>query len=118
MIKNKIGRGDICLVDFGNVTGSEQGGIRPAVIVQNDVGNKYSPCTIVCPITSKIKNDYLPTHLKVGVDDGLKKESIILCEQVQTIDKERIKECFGKIENQNIINELNKKLLVSLGIED
>ena len=110
-------RGEIYYIENDKAVGFEQRGIRPAVIVGNDVGNKYSPCTIVCPITSKLKNDYLPTHLKVGINDGLKKESVILCEQVQTIDKERIKECFGKIENQKIIEELNKKLLVSLGIE-
>lgn len=116
-MKNNFKRGDICLVDFGKPTNnsSVQAGVRPAVIVQNDIGNKYSTCTIVCPLTSKAKK-YIPTHVSISKDNGVSKDSIALCEQIQVIDKNKIIKNLGKIENQKIIDEINQKLINSLGL--
>jgi len=109
-------RGTLCWVDFGEGVGSEQGGMRPAVIVQNDIGNKYSPCTLVAPLTSQVKTN-LPTHItidkKIG---GLSCNSTILTEQVTVIDKSRIKEIIGYISNEDIIR-VNLALVVSFGLQ-
>lgn len=84
-----ISRGDILIVDFGTATGSEQGGIRPAVVIQNDKGNTYSPTLLVAPITSRMKKP-MPTHMNVGTECGLMTESTILYEQTRVIDKSRV----------------------------
>ena len=84
-----VARGDILLVNFGNPTGSEQGGVRPAIVVQNDKGNKYSPTVQVAPITSKMKKR-IPTHINIGRECGLLTESTVLYEQMRAIDKSRI----------------------------
>ena len=93
-------RGDICWVNFGNGNGSEQGGIRPAIIVQNDIGNKFSPTVIVCPISSEIKKKELPTH--VYLDDyklyGLKKPSQVITEQIRTRDKSELGDYIGSVD--------------------
>ena len=91
-----IKRGDIYYADLSPVVGSEQGGIRPVLIVQNDIGNKYSPTVIIAAITSQINKGKLPTHVEIGAEDyGLPKDSVILLEQVRTIDKKRLKEKIG-----------------------
>lgn len=109
-------RGDIYLVDLSSHVGSEQSGIRPALIVQNEKGNIHSPTTIICPLTSKQKT-YLDTHVPLSPDDcGIIKDSTVLCEQIRVIDKSRLKRKVGTISNQNIIEEINKKLLLSIGI--
>lgn len=87
-------RGDIVLADLGKTIGSEQGGIRPVLVIQNDVGNKHSPTIIVAPITSKQKR-YLPTHIKIGTECGLEAPSIALFEQTKTIDKCRVLKQLG-----------------------
>lgn len=110
-----IKRGDIYLVNLDPVIGSEQSGIRPALIIQNDLGNKYSPTVIVLAITSKTKKE-IPTHVNVGKDiDGLEKDSIILVEQVRTIDKERLIKKIGKLDDQKM-QEVKKALKLSLNI--
>ncbi len=110
-----IKRGDIYYADLTPVKGSEQDGIRPVVIIQNDVGNKYSPTVIVLPITSQAKN-YLPTHIKIeGGRYGLPKKSIILAEQIRTIDKIRLKEKIGMLE-ENILKEIKEALEISCGM--
>lgn len=108
-------RGDIFFADLGPVIGSEQDGIRPVLIVQNDLGNKYSPTVIVVPITTKIKSK-LPTHIpiKKGLS-GLKKDSILLIEQLRTLDKSRLKERIGKVDNK-ILEDVKEALKVSLNI--
>ena len=95
-----VKRGDIFYADLSPVVGSEQGGIRPVLVVQNDVGNKYSPTVIVAAITSKINKAKMPTHIEIeGEKHGLTKDSVILAEQIRTIDKRRLKEKTGHIDD-------------------
>ena len=110
-------RGDIYLADLNNHVGSEQPGIRPAIIVQNEAGNAYSPTTIVCPITSQSKPPMV-THVAVTPEDcGILKDSIILCEQICVIDKSLVRKRLGSLTNRAKLEEFEKKLLISLGIE-
>lgn len=111
-----VKRGDIFYADLSPVVGSEQGGLRPVLIVQNDVGNKYSPTVIAAAITSqKTKND-LPTHIRINASGcGLAKDSIVLLEQIRTIDKQRLKEKMGTLDNMSM-NGINKALSVSFGL--
>ena len=105
--------------DLSPVVGSEQGGIRPVLVIQNDTGNKYSPTVIVSAITSQQNKSKLPTHIELSSEDfGLKSDSIILAEQIRTIDKSRLKEKIGHIEDEQIINKINSALGVSFGLED
>ncbi|MBR4934031.1 MAG: type II toxin-antitoxin system PemK/MazF family toxin, partial [Clostridia bacterium] len=110
-----IRRGDIYYADLSPVVGSEQGGMRPVLIVQNDVGNKYSPTVIAAAITSQRDKTNLPTHIKVDADDcGLSKDSIVLLEQVRTIDKQRLKEKMGSLPIGSM-DKIDKALSVSFG---
>lgn len=111
-----IQRGDIFYADLSPVVGSEQGGVRPVLIVQNDVGNKYSPTVIAAAITSQMEKAKLPTHINIKGDGcGLAKNSVVLLEQVRTIDKKRLKERMGKVEN-NYMDRVDRALVVSLGL--
>ena len=110
-----VRRGDIVLVDFGTKDGAEQSGIRPAVVVQNDTGNKYSPTAIVCPMTTKTKRE-ITTHVLLGPKDGTDKLSILLCEQISTVDKTKFIKKLGKIEREKI-EEVNRAVRISLGLE-
>ena len=112
-----VKRGDIFYADLSPVVGSEQGGVRPVLVVQNDVGNKYSPTVIVAAITSQINKAKMPTHIEVSADEyGLVKDSVVLMEQIRTIDKKRLKEKVGHMDEQHtpIINEALK---ISFGID-
>ena len=114
--KMNIRRGDIYYADLSPVIGSEQGGLRPVLIVQNDVGNKYSPTVIAAAITSKMNKTKLPTHIDVlGEDAGLARDSIILLEQIRTIDKKRLKEKMGHLDEATMIN-VNSAIQVSFGL--
>ena len=111
-----IKRGDIYYADLSPVVGSEQGGLRPVLIVQNDVGNKYSPTVIAAAITSKMGKARLPTHIDIpGTDAGLSKDSVILLEQVRTIDKKRLKEKMGHLD-ESPMNHVNSAIQVSFGL--
>lgn len=111
-----IRRGDIYYADLSPVVGSEQGGLRPVLIVQNDVGNKYSPTVIAAAITSKMSKAKLPTHIDVTASQvGLLKDSVILLEQIRTIDKVRLKEKMGHLDD-GVMNSVNDALSVSFGI--
>ncbi len=113
-----VKRGEIYYADLSPVVGSEQGGIRPVLIVQNDVGNKYSPTVIAAAITSQKYKTGLPTHIKVNADGcGLAKDSIVLLEQVRTIDKRRLKEKMGNLDAIDM-NRINKALSVSFGLDN
>lgn len=113
-----IKRGDIFYADLSPVVGSEQGGIRPVLIVQNDIGNKYSPTVIAAAITSQINKAKLPTHIEIGGDEyGLTKDSVILLEQVRTIDKKRLREKIGHL-NENLMTQVNDAIGVSFGLEE
>lgn len=113
-----IHRGEIYLVDLDHQVGSEQCGIRPAVIVQNEVGNMYSPTTIVCPLTSKKKN-MSATHVDLSVGDaGVAVDSTVLCEQVRVIDRARIRKKLGEVTNLQKLEDINKKILISFGLQE
>ena len=111
-----VKRGDIFYADLSPVVGSEQGGIRPVLIVQNDIGNKYSPTVIVAAITSKINKAKMPTHIEIeGEKHGLAKDSVILDEQIRTIDKRRLKEKIGHLDDA-LEDLINYALKVSFGL--
>lgn len=113
-----IKRGDIYYADLSPVIGSEQGGVRPVLVVQNDIGNRYSPTVIIAAITSQINKAKLPTHVELrGVDYGLPKDSVLLLEQIRTIDKRRLEEKIGHV-TEDIIEKANEALLISLGLVD
>ena len=112
----KLIRGEVYLVDFGKGFGSEQGGIRPAVIVQNNKGNKHSPTTIVVPITSRQTKARIPTHIKVK-GACLSKRSLALTEQVVTIDKRRIIRKMGNIKLKSLL-KIEIALTISLGLQN
>ena len=113
-----VKRGDIYYADLSPVVGSEQGGVRPVLIVQNNVGNKFSPTVIAAAITSQINKAKMPTHIEIDADDyGLSKDSVILLEQVRTIDKRRLKERIGHL-NDHMMNRVNEAIEISLGLEE
>ena len=113
----EIKRGDMFYADLSPVIGSEQGGIRPVVIIQNDLGNKYSPTVIAAAVTSQMGKTKLPTHIQIDSKDcGLKNDSVILAEQIRTIDKSRLKEKIGHIEDENLMSRINNALGVSFGL--
>ncbi len=111
-----VKRGDIYYADLSPVVGSEQGGVRPVLIVQNDVGNKYSPTVIAAAITSQKFKTQLPTHISVQADEcGLAKDSIVLLEQVRTLDKKRLRERMGSLDDMEM-SKVNQALSVSFGL--
>ena len=111
-----VKRGDIYYADLSPVVGSEQGGIRPVLIVQNDVGNKHSPTVIAAAITSQRDKSKLPTHIEVsGEKCGLSKDSVVLLEQIRTIDKKRLKDRMGELD-LNSMNRVNTALSISFGL--
>ena len=113
-----IKRGDMFYADLSPVVGSEQGGIRPVVVIQNNIGNKYSPTVIVSAITSQLNKNKLPTHIELDSEEfGLKSDSIILTEQISTIDKSRLKEKIGHINDQTVMSKIDNALGVSFGLE-
>ena len=113
---NSIKRGDIYYADLSPVVGSEQGGVRPVLIVQNDVGNKYSPTVIAAAITSKTDKTKRPTHNDVYADSfGLEKKSVILLEQIRTLDKKRLREKMGHLD-EDVMNKVNSAISVSFGL--
>ncbi|MDT8716107.1 type II toxin-antitoxin system PemK/MazF family toxin [Clostridium sp. 19966] len=112
-----VKRGDIFYADLSPVVGSEQGGIRPVIIIQNDVGNKYSPTIIVAAITSQINKAKLPTHVEISSEEyGLNKDSVVLLEQIRTLDKRRLKEKIGHMKDEDM-KLVNEALLISLGLD-
>lgn len=113
-----IKRGDIFYADLSPVIGSEQGGIRPVLIVQNDIGNKYSPTVIASAITSQINKAKLPTHIELSAKEyGLPKDSVVLLEQIRTIDKKRLKEKIGHLDDE-LMEKVNEALSISFGLID
>ncbi len=113
-----VRRGYIFFADLSPVVGSEQGGVRPVLIIQNDVGNKYSPTVIVAAITSHIEKAKLPTHVEVEAKEyGLEKDSVILLEQIRTIDKQRLLEKVTELD-ERIMLKVNQAVKISLGLID
>ena len=112
----QIRRGDIFYADLSPVVGSEQGGLRPVLIVQNDVGNRYSPTVIAAAITSKLSKSKLPTHIDVYAERvGLQRDSVVLLEQMRTIDKQRLKEKMGHLDD-DAMHAVDTAISVSLGL--
>lgn len=110
-----IKRGELYYADLSPVVGSEQGGVRPVLVVQNDVGNKYSPTVIAAAVTSKINKAKLPTHIELPSNTyGLQKDSVILLEQIRTLDKRRLKERIGEL-NETTMSRVDNAILISLG---
>ncbi len=113
-----IKRGDIYYADLSPVIGSEQGGVRPVLVVQNDIGNKYSPTIIAAAITSQINKAKLPTHIEISAQEyGLLKDSVILMEQIRTIDKKRLREKIGHLDDE-LMERVNEALTISFGLTD
>ncbi len=111
-----VKRGELSYADLSPVVGSEQGGIRPVLIIQNDVGNRYSPTVIAAAITSKRDKAKLPTHISVSAGScGLTKDSVVLLEQIRTIDKQRLKECKGEIPTE-VMKQIDYALEISFGL--
>lgn len=109
-----IRRGELYYADLSPVVGSEQGGVRPVLVVQNNIGNKYSPTVIAVAVTSQINKARLPTHIELDTTCGLPKDSVILAEQVRTLDKRRLKDKIGMLDNK-AMEKVNNALMVSLG---
>ena len=116
MTKLNVKRGDIFYADLSPVVGSEQGGIRPVIVIQNDIGNKYSPTVIVAAITSQINKAKLPTHVEISSEEyGLNRDSVVLLEQVRTLDKRRLKEKIGHMTDEDM-KKGNKAMMISLSL--
>ncbi|HIU83259.1 MAG TPA: type II toxin-antitoxin system PemK/MazF family toxin [Candidatus Faecicola pullistercoris] len=110
-----IKRGELYYADLSPVIGSEQGGVRPVLVVQNDIGNKYSPTVIAAAVTSKMNKSNLPTHINLPqAEYGLPKDSVVLLEQIRTLDKQRLKEKIGELP-PSVMDKVNQGLLISLG---
>ena len=112
-----VKRGEIYYADLSPVVGSEQGGVRPVLVVQNDIGNKYSPTIIVAAVTSQVNKSKLPTHLELNANEykGLSKNSVVLLEQLRTIDKRRLRERVCVLDPV-LMKKIDKALLISLGL--
>ena len=110
-----IKRGELYYADLSPVVGSEQGGVRPVLVVQNDVGNKFSPTVIAAAVTSQMNKARLPTHIALKASAvGLAKDSVVLLEQIRTLDKSRLKEKIGEL-SPSVMERVNQALLISLG---
>lgn len=115
-IVNMVKRGDIYYADLSPVIGSEQGGMRPVLIVQNDTGNRHSPTVIAAAITSKTDKARLPTHIELDAQSvGLSRNSVILLEQIRTLDKSRLRERMGKLD-ENTMSAVDNAIMVSFGL--
>lgn len=115
-METNIKRGDIYFADLRPVVGSEQGGIRPVLIIQNDVGNRHSPTVIAAAITSQMNKARLPTHIELSASSyGLTRDSVILLEQIRTIDKRRLLEKMGRLD-KSAMDQVDSALAVSFGL--
>ena len=113
-----IKRGELYYADLSPVVGSEQGGVRPVLVVQNDIGNKYSPTIIAAAVTSKLTKAKLPTHIEISASSyGLMKNSVVLLEQIRTLDKKRLKEKIGEL-NKSTMELIDTALAISLGVKN
>lgn len=110
-----IKRGDVFFADLDPVVGSEQGGIRPVLVVQNNIGNRYSPTLVVLPLSTAKKN-HMPTHINICGSKSLPKDSIVLAEQIRTIDRYRLREYVGSIDKE-IMDKINRAMKISIGVD-
>ncbi|WP_124726468.1 type II toxin-antitoxin system PemK/MazF family toxin [Staphylospora marina] len=113
-----VKRGDVYFADLSPVVGSEQGGVRPVLVIQNDIGNRFSPTVIVAAITAQIQKAKLPTHVEIDAKTyGFDRDSVILLEQIRTIDKQRLTDKITHLDEE-MMNRVNEALMISLGIID
>ncbi|MFV9511763.1 type II toxin-antitoxin system PemK/MazF family toxin [Tepidibacillus sp. LV47] len=113
-----VKRGDVFFADLSPVVGSEQGGVRPVLVIQNDIGNRFSPTVIVAAITAQIQKAKLPTHVEISAKQyGLERDSVILLEQIRTIDKQRLTDKITHLDDE-IMAKINEGLQISLGLID
>ncbi len=113
-----VKRGDVYYADLSPVVGSEQGGFRPVLIIQNNIGNRFSPTVIIAAITAQIQKAKLPTHVEIGASDyGLERDSVVLLEQIRTIDKQRLTEKITHLDDE-LMQKVNEGLQISLGLID
>lgn len=111
-----VKRGDVFFAELSPVVGSEQGGFRPVLILQNDIGNRFSPTVIVAAITAQIQKAKLPTHVEIKAEDnGLERDSVILLEQIRTIDKQRLTDKITRLDEELML-KVNEALMISLGL--
>ena len=113
-----VKRGDLYYANLSPVLGSEQGGVRPVVVIQNDVGNRYSPTIIVAPVTSRQTKTKMPTHVSIVASEeyGLPRDSVVLLEQIRTIDKQRLKDKIGSFDSRKMI-QIDNAINISLAVE-
>lgn len=115
-MENSVKRGDIFYADLSPVVGSEQGGVRPVLIVQNDTGNRHSPTVIAAAITSQTGKARLPTHISLSARSyGLPKDSVVLLEQIRTLDKKRLREHMGRVDDE-VMHRVDSAIAVSFGL--
>jgi mRNA interferase MazF len=115
-VDTNVKRGDIYYADLSPVVGSEQGGVRPVLIVQNDTGNRFSPTVIAAAITSQINKSRLPTHIELSAQKyGLSRDSVVLLEQIRTLDKRRLREKMGRVDDE-LMNRVDLAIAVSFGL--
>jgi mRNA interferase MazF len=115
-VDTNVKRGDIYYADLSPVVGSEQGGVRPVLIVQNDTGNRFSPTVIAAAITSQINKARLPTHIELSAQKyGLSRDSVVLLEQIRTLDKRRLREKMGRVDDE-LMNRVDLAIAVSFGL--
>ena len=115
-MESTVRRGEIYYADLSPVVGSEQGGVRPVLIVQNEIGNRHSPTVIAAAITSRLDKARLPTHINIrAADTGLAKDSVVLLEQIRTLDKKRLREKMGRVED-DIMQQVDAAIAVSFGL--
>lgn len=113
----EVRRGDLFFADLNPVVGSEQGGVRPVLVIQNDVGNRYSPTVIVAAVSAQVQKGRMPTHVELPAEAvGLERDSVVLLEQIRTIDKRRLRERVARV-GEEIMAQVDEALLVSLGLE-
>ena len=111
-----VQRGEVYFADLSPVVGSEQGGVRPVLVIQNDIGNRFSPTVIVAAITAQIQKAKLPTHVEIKADKhGLERDSVILLEQIRTLDKQRLTDKITKLDSDTM-KKINHALEISLGL--
>lgn len=111
-------RGEVYFADLSPVVGSEQGGVRPVLIIQNNIGNRFSPTVIVAAITAQIQKAKLPTHVEINAEKyGFERNSVILLEQIRTLDKQRLTDKITKLDN-DMMKKINRALEISLGLND
>ena len=117
LVDKSVRRGDIFYADLSPVVGSEQGGVRPVLIIQNDLGNRHSPTVIAAAITSQMNKAKLPTHIElIGQDCGLTKDSVVLLEQIRTLDKRRLREHMGRLDGA-LMDDVDQAIAVSFGLK-